>query len=288
VRETAPVIEWTGESEFRVGNTEFVCCLPGTEIESTPERFMIQKARWAIDEYAVLIELLRPRTILEVGLLRGGSVALVSLLAEPQKLVGVELSPERLPHLDTFIADRGLGDRVALHHGVDQADTEALARICEEDLPDGIDLVIDDASHDWEPSRTTLEALFPRLRPGATYLLEDWSWAHAPFRIRRDRTALTVLVFELTLACARHPELIERVDINTDWALIRRGPGELPADTAFRLGDLVDERGRGLVPAIDEGEPGTREARARAPRRGSIVGEFRDRLRRRKHRSPRG
>ena len=275
------MIEWTGESEFRVGSTEFVCCLPGTEIESTPKRFMIQKARWAIDEYALLIELLRPRTILEVGLLRGGSIALLSLLAQPEKLVGVELSPQRLPHLDAFVADHGLGDRVSLHYGVDQSDAGALDRICDEDLPGGIDLVIDDASHDWEPSRATFEALFPRLRPGATYLLEDWSWAHAPFRIRRDRTALTVLVFELALACARHPELIERVDINTDWALIRRGAGELPAGSPFRLGELTDERGRGLVPAIEAGEPGTREAVGREPGRRSVVGELRDRLRRR-------
>jgi predicted O-methyltransferase YrrM len=279
VRETARVIEWTGESEFRVGGTEFVCCLPGTEIESTPERFMIQKARWAVDEYGLLIELLRPRTILEVGLLRGGSIAMLSLLAQPEKLVGVELSAERLPHLDRFVERQGLTDRISLHYGVDQSDADALGRICDADVPGGIDLVIDDASHDYEPSLATFEALFPRLRPGATYLLEDWSWAHAQFRIRRDRTALTVLVFQLALACARHPELIERVDINTDWALVKRGPGELPDGAPFRLGELIDERGRGLVPAIDAGEPGTREAAARTPERGSAVQELRDRLR---------
>lgn len=273
-------IEWTGESEFRVGTTGFVCCLPGTEIESTPDRFMIQKARWAIEEYALLVELMRPRTILEVGLLAGGSVAMLSLLAEPEKLVGVELGPDRLAHLDEFVGAHGLGDRISLRYGVDQSDAVALGRICDEELPGGIDLVIDDASHDLEPSRATFESLFPRLRPGASYLLEDWSWAHAPFRIRRDRTPLTVLVFELALACARHPELIERVDINTDWALVRRGPGELPGDPAqFRLGDLVDERGRALVPAIDAGEPGTREAAARAGSRRSAAQELRDRLR---------
>jgi predicted O-methyltransferase YrrM len=275
------MIEWRTDEDFEVAGIGFACCPPGREIDSTPERFMVQKARWAIEEYAALVERLRPETILEVGVLRGGSVALLSLLAEPRKLVAVDISPDRLPHLDRFIAARGLGETVSVRFGVDQSDPAALGHICEAELPGEIDLVIDDASHNLEPSRITFDALFPRLRPGGVFVLEDWSWAHAPIPVREHRTALSVMVFELAMACAQHPEVIERVEINRGWALVERGKGELPDGPggAFSLASLYNERGRKLVPAITEGEPGTQEARVGAARQQrSALQELRHRL----------
>jgi hypothetical protein len=39
---------------------------------------------------------------------------------------------------------------------------------------DPLDLVIDDASHLYGPSLATFETLFPALREGGLYVLEDW------------------------------------------------------------------------------------------------------------------
>ena len=38
--------------------------------------------------------------------------------------------------------------------------------------------MIDDASHLYEPSLASFETLFPLLRPGGTYIIEDWKWEH--------------------------------------------------------------------------------------------------------------
>jgi hypothetical protein len=52
-------------------------------------------------------------------------------------------------------------------------------RIIDQAIQDSaLDLVVDDASHLLAPSTATFEMLFPRLRPGGLFLLEDWSEAH--------------------------------------------------------------------------------------------------------------
>jgi hypothetical protein len=43
-----------------------------------------------------------------------------------------------------------------------------------------LDLVVDDCSHLYEPTRASFNELFPRLRPGGAYVIEDWVWAHTP------------------------------------------------------------------------------------------------------------
>jgi hypothetical protein len=39
--------------------------------------------------------------------------------------------------------------------------------------------VIDDASHIYEPTRASFETLFPYLRPGGLYIIEDWQWSYS-------------------------------------------------------------------------------------------------------------
>src|SRR6185436_21011315 len=79
--------------------------------------------------------------------------------------------------LDRFIAERGLGDRLQAHYRTDQSDRPALARIMADAFGDEpLDLVIDDASHSLAPTRDSFEALFPLVRPGGRFLIEDWHW----------------------------------------------------------------------------------------------------------------
>ncbi len=119
-----------------------------------------------------------PRMV-ELGIAYGGSVALLATLAQPTRLVAIELATERQPVLDAFIESRGLDDRVHLHYGVDQADRHRLREIMEIEFGgEQLDVVVDDASHLYRETLVTFETLFPLLRPGGDYIIEDWSCDH--------------------------------------------------------------------------------------------------------------
>ena len=45
-----------------------------------------------------------------------------------------------------------------------------------------LDLVIDDASHELHATKASFETLFPLLRSGGWYIIEDWIWETVPCR----------------------------------------------------------------------------------------------------------
>jgi len=172
----------------------------------------------------------------------------MALAADPEVLVAVELDEGRVPALDALIAERGLGDRVQVHHGVDQADAATLGRLVDDHLAGRpLDLVVDDASHLVGPTRASFNALFPRLRPGGAYIIEDWAWAHIGYGTHRPaETPLTVLAFEIAMALPSQPGLIAELRIDRDWAMVVRGDAELDA-TGFDISAWYAERGRALL-----------------------------------------
>jgi hypothetical protein len=142
-------------------------------------QLVVVKPRGAIEGYQELLGRHDHPNVVELGIAFGGSVGLFALLAQPSKLVAVELSAERVPLLDDLIASRGLEDRVRLHYGTDQADVARLAAIVDEEFRgESLDLVIDDASHMYDETVASFELLFPHLRPGGDYVIEDWSADH--------------------------------------------------------------------------------------------------------------
>ncbi len=162
-------------ARFRVGDIEFLC---GYE-DSKSRSFSILKDRIMVEEYLEIVERFRGENFVELGIASGGSVALTALVAPPRKLVAVELKQDRVEALDELIADRGLGERVRLHYGVDQADRARLADIVEDEFGDEpLGLVIDDASHLLSETRASFETLFPRLRPGGLFVIDDWNHEH--------------------------------------------------------------------------------------------------------------
>ncbi len=174
---------------------------------------------------------LRVDRMIEVGVWDGGSAIFFWNLFKPDMLSCIELK-RQAPALTDYIEAQSLSERFRVHFGVDQSDREAVAAVVREDFPGGaIDLIVDDASHLYGPSRATFEELFPALREGGLYVLEDWktnlAFPHFGGGEAPDDPPLHQLVFEMLEFSMHHADVIPSVRCWHNFVLIERGPAEL-------------------------------------------------------------
>ena len=99
--------------------------------------------------------------ILEIGIAFGGSLMLWKSMFPDGTIVGVDLQPPLNPPEDII--------QVAS----DQQDPD-LPALVSSYAPDGYHLVIDDGAHRGSVSEVTFRNLWPLVRPGGWYVLEDW------------------------------------------------------------------------------------------------------------------
>ena len=99
---------WIDDEHFRVGDVEF----ESSGGESTASRFCIRKPRRLVEATVELVRRFEAPRIFEIGIARGGSTALIALVARPRRLVAVELDADRVGALDELIAQRELGESV--------------------------------------------------------------------------------------------------------------------------------------------------------------------------------
>jgi cephalosporin hydroxylase len=102
-----------------------------------------------------------PITLLEIGVFRGASLATWREYFPHAKIVGVDIQPS---------AKQYASERVQVELA-DQSNLEHLAELAVKHGP--FDIVIEDGSHMWEHQITTLRALFPFVRNGGYYIVED-------------------------------------------------------------------------------------------------------------------
>jgi predicted O-methyltransferase YrrM len=213
---------------FRIDDVEFVPFAIGTKQASTRKRFQLGKPDM-VDPFIAVLEEFSGGNLFELGIYHGGSAALAALVARPRTLVTVDLEAEPSEALYGFITDHGLKDVVHPFWGVDQADRERLEQIAADEFDGLLDLVVDDASHDYGPTVAAFETLFPRLRPGGLYLIEDWRWGLA---VPQGRPPLAQIAVDLLAVFAR-TELVESITIDAGWIRVRRGNGT--PERPFRL-----------------------------------------------------
>ncbi len=165
---------WIDDQRLEIRGSKFIATsLP---LGDVGDQFVIVKTPELVRRYLALLKREGPRRIVELGIKDGGSTALIALAAEPDIFLAADLELEIPPLLARLLETNDLGDRVKTGFGLDQGDRAALTAFVDAWLPEGeIDLAIDDASHILAPTRTSFEVLFPRLRPGGLYVIEDWA-----------------------------------------------------------------------------------------------------------------
>jgi predicted O-methyltransferase YrrM len=217
-----------------------------------PDELMLQKPRWELERYVELVKTLRPRRIVELGIWLGGSVAFLALLANPDKHVAIDIRPDAGKKFATWLESHN--DVVRPYFGVDQGDATRLRTIIADEFADDpLDLVIDDASHLLGPTRTSFNALFPLLRRGGVYVIEDWVGVHeferaaakdpaveervrhraAELAERWEQMTLTRLVFEIVLASAC-TDLVDDISIRRHSVTVTKG-SEQPNPEVFDI-----------------------------------------------------
>jgi predicted O-methyltransferase YrrM len=237
--------------EFSLGGENFVIDVSLKDRRpSTSDTFTIVKNEPYLRVYEQLAAGFSPRSILELGIFQGGSYVLLDKLFKPRRMSAVEISPQPVEPLLRYI--EAMEGRF-VHFSTSQCDREILGQIVRDELADELDLVVDDASHTYEQTKAAFEFLFPLLRPGGAYVIEDWSWAHAPRYQSPDaplakRRALSNLLFEQIMLMGS-TSLIAEIRVwkflylirKTETAFGRSEAGKVEGGSIF---DQILSRGR--------------------------------------------
>jgi O-methyltransferase len=249
-----PSVIWIDENTLRVNEVNFLVTFDDAEMRSTESVencFLLAKSRTMVDR-AVLLRNTGPpiQRILDIGIFKGGSVVLYDQLFHPSKLVALEHALGPIDPLDHYIISNDRSHVIRLCYGVNQADGHQVGPILASEFPSAdIDLVVDDASHLYEETRASFNLVFPYMRSGARFVLEDWAWAHWSADTWQhnsyfaERKALSNLLIELFMLSASRPDLIADIAVNHEVVIITKGNGSVPLEN-FDIADYYVLRGK--------------------------------------------
>jgi cephalosporin hydroxylase len=213
---------------------------------ANPDWINLRKPRRIVSRYLELASEFNGCNMVEVGIDQGGSTSFFTKLLRPRALLAIDLANQPLPKLMQFLDKHEEGRQVRVHLGVNQADRVEVPRLVDEVFgKEPLDIVVDDASHLLEPTTATFEILFPRLRPGGIYIIEDWADDHLLEReflrevaanpdgeLARKLAAgpkkafqmpTSFVVCQLLIAAARHPDWITVLRASDAMCEVRRG-----------------------------------------------------------------
>jgi SAM-dependent methyltransferase len=248
-------LTWDADRQPRIGDVVFDLQHLGQARDSSERGFVLYKEPSYIRTYADWWPAgFAPRHVLELGLWAGGSVAFWTELLRPERFLGVDLvradaiGAGNLARLQRYQAEH---PEVRLYWETNQSNRMALRQIVSTECPDGLDLVIDDASHWYHPTRISFETIFPVVRPGGWYVIEDWPWDLGPpsawqAEWRRAGGPLSRLIAELVLFAGRNSKAMTAFVVRGTFAAVQRGPAALPSNFSLldhlpppRLGDAL-------------------------------------------------
>jgi hypothetical protein len=177
------------------------------------------------------------------------------------RVIGIDLSapPKSAQLLQRYVRDSRSESEVHCFWRTNQTDAEALHEIVRRHAQGTLDIVIDDASHLYTPTRRSFEILFPMLRPGGVYVIEDWTAGERPDFQSPDGPIARV-IHELIDQLGTGAWPIRSIDVRPGCVMISK----YPADPLAAHEPMSDRTGsptvRELVPARTRaGEPFNRQ-----------------------------
>ncbi len=208
---------------FEMDGIKFIVDIrPGKDRgKSKDGEFVLVKTNVFLQFYRALQQR-QPKSILEIGMFEGGSLVLFDKLYDPKKLVGVDIRRDPIEPLERYRKNR---EHILPLYGLSQNDPK-LPNILRKEFPNGIDLIVDDASHLYELTRATFHLCFPFLKPGGLYVIEDWAWSHkppyqTPAHLWFEKPALTNLVMELVINMPDSQQM-NRVTVYRDLVVVEK------------------------------------------------------------------
>jgi hypothetical protein len=208
------------------------------------DHFLFYKTKELVDQYKLFFEHYSTKHVtrlFELGVFDGGSTVFWNELLRPSKHVAIDII-ERADsaYFRRYVESRALRERIKTFWGTDQSDKVRLRALVASEFDGSLDMVIDDASHMYGPTRASFEALFPYCVPGSLYIIEDWAWGHWAGFITPDhpwasQEVMTRLVTELIEAAGTSSLLISSVVVYQGFVAIERGPLQFQNPAEFDL-----------------------------------------------------
>lgn len=219
------MIKWNSKNNLSIDDINF-SLIQSIDHEVKSLDFKILKPKSKIDKYLELSGRgFDPNFILELGFGLGGSTVFFDKVFEPRRISSIDISSKKINQLDQYLLQTS--KLMKFHYGVKQSDTKKLGEIIEKDFVNNkLDLVIDDASHWYLPTKKSFSYLFPLLSDGGKYIIETWAWSFKKSQQSNEHSwykkkSLANLVFECIAELASN-NLISNIEINEDMVIVTR------------------------------------------------------------------
>lgn len=252
----------TDEGEFTLRGLRFLeVQVSGHRSDLVPGEncFLFYKMRPLVEQYldwfATLGEL-QSDHIVELGLYQAGSVPFWFEFFAPRKYVGIDLGARpKSRYFDEYASTGERRGRIETHWGIAQDDATELPTLIDDAFGgQPIDIVLDDASHLYSETKGAFELLFPLVRTGGIYIIEDWAWSHwrgteQDFSGHRPLTDLVVELIELCGSTGQH--VIRDVHVCGGFVAVRRGEAPAKDLEGSFIDRLAYRHPRKATPGVD-------------------------------------
>jgi predicted O-methyltransferase YrrM len=229
-------VNWISDETLEVDGLTFDLSTTDYSKKTDENRIVLLKHRRLLDMYSELLAGSKVRNVLEFGTWEAGSPLYMAAVTDLEKYVGIDIRDPidgAASYLEKF------KDRVRIFYNTSQDDYEKVHKIIDENFNGPLDLVIDDASHQYLLTRRAFEIAFSRLRPGGLYIVEDWAWAHYATdhfdNYFKGQPALSNLAIDVALAVGSSTA-IGSIEV-LPFCLIITKAAEVPRD--FTLDNLI-------------------------------------------------